>query len=179
MVCTIHTQVADHLSFSICGVANLARRHVSTLHFEDLAVGDEWESPRRTITEADVAAFAGLSGDFNPLHMDHESAAAGPFGRPVAHGLLGLSVVSGLGSQAPRVETLAFLEIAEWRFLEPIGFGDTVHVLTRVEGIEPKARGRRAIVTWHRQLINQHGKVVQEGRTRTLVRGRAGAGPEA
>jgi acyl dehydratase len=156
----------------------VARRQVETLRFDDLAVGDEWESPRRTITESDVVAFAGLSGDFNPLHVDHESARAGAFGRPVAHGLLGLAVVSGLGSQAPRVETLAFLEIAEWRFVEPIGFGDTVHVLTRVEAIEPKARGRRAVVTWHRRLINQRGQVVQEGRTRTLVRGRAGSAAE-
>jgi 3-hydroxybutyryl-CoA dehydratase len=146
---------------------------VPTLEFHDLAVGDEWESPGRTITEADVAAFAGLSGDFNPLHVDHESARSGPFGKPVAHGLLGLAVASGLGSHAPRVATLAFLEIVEWRFVGPIAFGDTVRVITRVEALEPKARGRRGIVTWHRKLVNQHGAVVQEGRTRTLVRGRA------
>lgn len=155
------------------GAPVLSRHVVPSLTFDDLVVGDEWESPRRTITEADVAAFAGLSGDFNPLHVDHEAARAGPFGKPVAHGLLGLAVVSGLGSQAPRVETLAFLEIVGWRFVEPIGFGDTVHVVTRVEAIEPRARGRRAVVTWRRQLVNQHGQIVQEGVTRTLVRGRS------
>ncbi len=154
----------------------MARHEISTLNFAELAVGDEWESPRRTVTEADVVAFAGLSGDFNPLHMDHEAARDGPFGKPVAHGLLGLAIVSGLGSQAPRIATLAFLAILDWRFLEPIGFGDTVHVLTRVEALEPKARGRRGVVTWRRSLINQHGVVVQEGRTQTLVRG---SSPEA
>jgi acyl dehydratase len=152
----------------------LARRSVPILQFDDLTVGDEWESPRRTITEADVVAFSGISGDFNPLHVDHEAARNGPFGKPVAHGLLGLAVASGLGSSAPRVETLAFLGILNWSFLEPIAFGDTVHVLTRVEALEARARGRRGVVTWHRQLVNQHGKTVQEGRTQTLVKGRSG-----
>lgn len=150
----------------------MARHTIPTLGFADLALGDEWESPHRTITEADVVAFAGLSGDFNALHMDHEAARDGPFGKPVAHGLLGLAIVSGLGSQAPRVATLAFLAILDWRFLEPIAFGDTVHVLTRVEALEARARGRRGVVTWRRKLLNQHGVVVQEGLTQTLVRGR-------
>ncbi len=143
------------------------------LSFQDLAVGDEWESPRRTVTEADVVAFAGLSGDFNPLHVDQEAARQGPFGRPVAHGLLGLAIASGLASHAPRVDTLAFLAILEWKFLEPVAFGDTIHVVTRVSALESRARGRRGVVTWHRRLLNQEGKTVQEGRTQTLVRGRA------
>ena len=149
------------------------------LCFDDLAVGDEWESPARTVTEADVVAFAGLSGDFNPIHVDHESARAGAFGRPVAHGLLGLAIASGLGSNSPRVATLAFLAIEGWSFARPIAFGDTVRVLTRVEAISPKARGRRAEVLWTRRLVNQTGEVVQEGRTRTLVRGRAADPPAA
>ncbi len=144
-----------------------------SLTFEELAPGDEWESPARTITEADVVAFAGLSGDFNPIHVDHESARAGAFGHPVAHGLLGLAVASGLSSQAPRVATLAFLAIEEWSFLKPIAFGDTIRVMTRVEAVAVKARGRRAEVRWRRRLVNQHGVTVQEGLTRTLVRGKS------
>ncbi len=151
----------------------MARRSVAILSFDDLAVGDEWESPRRTITESDVVAFAGISGDFNPLHVDHEAAKQSPFGKPVAHGLLGLAVVSGLASSSPRVDTLAFLGILGWSFLQPIAFGDTVHVISRVEALEPRARGRRGVVTWHRQLVNQQGKTVQEGRTQTLVKGRS------
>ncbi len=150
----------------------MPRHSLPLLGFQDLTVGDEWESPRRTVTEADVVAFAGLSGDFNPLHVDHEAARAGPFGRPVAHGLLGLALASGLTSQAPRVDTLAFLGILEWRFLGPIAFGDTVRVLSRVEALEPRSRGRRGVVTWFRQIVNQHDAVVQEGRTQTLVRSR-------
>ena len=155
------------------------RRGTTILGFDDLAVGDEWESPRRTVTESDVVAFACLSGDFNPIHVDHEHARQSPFGKPVAHGLLGLALASGLTSHAPRVDTLAFLAILDWKFLHPIAFGDTIHVMTRVDALEPRSRGRRGIVTWRRRLVNQAGLTVQEGATQTLVRARAPARPES
>lgn len=145
------------------------------LLFQDIVVGDCWESPSRTITQAEITLFAGLSGDFNPLHVDHEAARSGPFGRPVAHGLLGLAIASGLGTGAPRVDTLAFLEIVSWAFRNPIFIGDTIRVLTRVESLEARARGRRGVVTWRREILNQRGEVAQEGMTRTLVRGRTAA----
>src|SRR5271156_5833203 len=64
-------------------------RHTWSIRtFDDLVVGDEWERPRRTVTETDVVLFAGLSGDFNPLHVDHVAARENPFGRPVPPGLL-------------------------------------------------------------------------------------------
>jgi acyl dehydratase len=152
-------------------------RHVSVaLCFQDLAVGDEWISPARTVTEADVVAFAGISGDFNAIHIDVEFSSRTPFRRPIAHGLLGMAISSGLTSQAPRVDTLAFLAILEWSFLEPIFFGDTIHVVTSVEALQERSQGRRGVVTWRRRLINQRDEVVQEGRTQTLVRGRE---PEA
>ncbi len=151
----------------------MTRHRATVLGYDDLTVGDEWESAGRTVTAADVAAFAGLSGDFNPLHVDHAWAASeGPFGRPVAHGLLGLALASGLASTAPRMDTLAFLAILEWRFLLPIAFGDTVRTLATVESIEPQARGRRAVVVWRRRLLNQDDRVVQEGSIQTLVRAR-------
>jgi 3-hydroxybutyryl-CoA dehydratase len=150
----------------------MTRHSLHVLGFNDLSVDDEWESACRTITEADVVGFAGLSGDFNPLHMDHEAARQGVFGKPVAHGLLGLAVASGLASHAPRVHTLAFLGILEWKFLQPIAFGDTIRVITRVASLEPRSQGRRGVVTWHRRLLNQNGETVQEGRTQTLVRAR-------
>jgi 3-hydroxybutyryl-CoA dehydratase len=150
----------------------VARQLNPTLFFDDLAVGDEWESPGRTVTEADVVNFAGVSGDFNAIHIDHQSALKGPFRRPIAHGVLGLAIASGLASATPRVDTMAFLSILEWRFLHPIFFGDTIHVVTRVVALEPKSRGRRGVVTWRRELVNQHGVTVQEGSTQTIVRGR-------
>jgi 3-hydroxybutyryl-CoA dehydratase len=143
--------------------------------FDDLVVGNEWETPRRTVTETDVILFAGLSGDFNPLHIDHSSSGSGPFGRPVAHGLLGMSIATGLVSQAARIDTLALLAILEWRFLRPIAFGDTIRAISRVESLEPRANGRRGVVTWQRRVLNQDDLLVQEGRTQTLVRARSPA----
>lgn len=149
----------------------MADRTVAALRLSDLAVGDEWTSARRTITEADVVAFANLSGDQNPIHVDHEYARATLFKRPIAHGLLGMAIASGLASNAPRVETMALLGILEWSFREPIYFGDTVHVVTRVMAIDPRGRGRRGVVTWRRTLLNQRDLVVQEGTSQTMVRG--------
>jgi acyl dehydratase len=145
------------------------KRMVATLGYEELEPGDEWESPGRTITEADVVQFAGVSGDFNPLHLDHDFARAGAFGRPVAHGLLGLAVASGLAAHAPKVATQAFLAIESWRFVKPIPFGQTVRLLNRVQEVQPQARGRRARVVWSRRLVGPDGELFQEGIVATLV----------
>jgi acyl dehydratase len=146
---------------------------LDVLAFDDLTVGDEWETPGRTITETDVVLFAGISGDYNPLHCNHNLADKGPFGQPVAHGLLGLAIATGLLSAAPRIDTLAFVSILDWKFILPIAFGDTISVVSRVEALQSQGRGRRGLVTWHRQIKNQDGRVVQEGKTQTLVRARA------
>jgi acyl dehydratase len=138
------------------------------LYFDHLAVGDQWRSPDRTIQEADVQAFADLTGDRNPLHLDEEFARHTPFGRPIAHGLLGMSLVAGLGSRSPWMDTAVFVRVVEWRFARPLYVGDTVHVVTTVTQKGPPGR-RRGLVTWKRQLINQHDEVVQEGTTETLV----------
>jgi acyl dehydratase len=143
------------------------------LYFDDVAVGQEWHSPGRTVTEADLVNFAGLSGDFNPIHIDHEFAKTTLFRRPLAHGLLVLSIASGLGLFNPPMRTLAFLAIREWHFREPVFIGDTVHLTTRVLNKEMRGRGHRGAVTWARRILNQEGKVVQEGITQTLVEGRA------
>ena len=142
-------------------------------YFDDVEVGQEWESPCRTITETDIINFAGLSGDFNPIHVDHEFAKNTPFRRPIAHGLLGISIGSGLGLWSPPMRTLAFISLKEWHFREPIFVGDTIRARTKVLAIEPRSRGRRGVITWQRQIINQEGEVVQEGISMTLVEGRA------
>lgn len=138
------------------------------LTFDELRLGDRWKSPARTMTEADIINFAGMTGDFNPLHIDHEFAKGTPWGKPIAHGLLGLSWVAGLGSNAPRPNTVALVAIREWEFLKPVFVGDTLHVITEVVG--KQAKGRRAgRVTWKRSLVNQRGVVVQQGYFDTLV----------
>jgi acyl dehydratase len=142
------------------------------LFFDDVEIGQEWDSPGRTITQADIVNFAGLSGDYNPIHMDHEFAKSTPFRRPIAHGLLVFSVGSGLGVNSPMMRTQAVVEIREWHFRGPVFIGDTIHVQSTVIGKEVRARGRRGTITWHRKILNQDGKVVQEGVSLTLVEGR-------
>jgi acyl dehydratase len=145
------------------------------LYYDDVEVGQHWESLGRTITEADIVNFAGLSGDFNPIHIDHEFAASTPFRRPIAHGLLVFSMGSGLGLFAPPMRTLAILEIREWRFHEPVYIGDTLRVRSEILHKEPRGRGRRGVITWKRQLLKQDKKLAQEGITLTLVEGRGPA----
>lgn len=144
------------------------------LFFDDVEVGQEWMSQGRTVTEADIVNFAGLSGDYNPIHMDHEFAKTTPFRRPIAHGVLVWAIGSGLGLYAPAMRTLAFLGIREWHFRGPVFIGDTIRLWSKVVEKEVRARGRRGIITWERQIVNQENKVIQEGVITTLVEGRSG-----
>jgi len=139
---------------------------------EELRVGNRWSSPWREITADDVADFANLTGDHDPLHSD--DADLSPFGKPVAHGLLGLSILAGLSTKHPRVATLALIAIADWQFEAPIFFGDSVQVVTEIESIEKHGR-RAGRVTWIRKLVNQNSNVIQQGRFVSLVATRARA----
>lgn len=138
------------------------------LFFDELRIGDRWTSRGRTVTESDVSQFAGLTGDFDPLHVDHDFASDTPFGQPIAHGLLGLSMLAGLSSTFPAMQTVAFVGIRDWEFLKPIFFGDTVHAEVEIVDLQQTNR-RRGRVTWNRQLVNQNGEVVQQGIFETLV----------
>ncbi|HEY8416716.1 MAG TPA: MaoC/PaaZ C-terminal domain-containing protein [Limnochordales bacterium] len=142
------------------------------LYFDDLAVGMRMETQGRTITEADVVNFAGVSGDYNPLHMDAEFAKTTPFGQRIAHGLLVLSVVTGLRQHLKLMEgaVLAFLEIRSWRFRKPVFIGDTIRARTEITGLRPTSNPERGIVTVAAQVFNQHGDVVQEGELVFMVR---------
>ena len=138
------------------------------LFLEDLEPGSSWTSSARTVTETDIVSFAGMTGDFDPLHVDHEYAAETPYGKPIAHGLLGLSLMAGLSSTCPRVRTLALVRVDQWLFQRPVYVGDTIHVVTQVESITPRGR-RSGEVVWFRKVINQRGECVQSGRIVTLV----------
>ncbi|QDV69940.1 Bifunctional protein PaaZ [Rosistilla carotiformis] len=139
-----------------------------TLYLEDLHKGDHWVSPSRTITRDQVIGFADLTGDHDPLHVDEDFARKSAFRKPIAHGLLGLSIMAGLSSNHPQVHTIAFTDLEDWQFKHPIFFGDTVHVETEIIAIQPHGR-RAGKVTWFRQLINQSGLVVQQGSLVTIV----------
>jgi acyl dehydratase len=144
------------------------------LPFEELKVGDRFESWARTVTESDVVGFAGMTADFGAIHIDHETAANTPFRKPIAHGLLGLSWVAGFAHHCPYVRTEALLSIQDWKFLKPIFIGDTLHLVNEVIELEPKGR-RRGRVLWKRQLVNQSGEVVQVGTFECLVSTSRGA----
>ncbi len=140
----------------------------SSLHFEQLNVGDQWTSQPREICLSDITKFADLTGDRDRLHVDPEFASRGPFGKPIAHGMLGMSILAGLSSTAPFVKTAALVDIRSWNFSRPLFPGDSVHVVTEVVAL--KAHGRRhGEVHWHRSLVNQKGEIVQDGILVTLV----------
>ncbi len=138
------------------------------LFFEDVNIGDTWESPTRTVTETDIVLFASLTGDFNRLHVDHEFARQSPFGKTIAHGILGLAWVAGLGSNSPLMQTDAFLSISDWKFVRPLFAGETVFVHTTVE--EKKDTGRRrGSITWRRKLLRHDREIIQDGLFASLV----------
>lgn len=140
-----------------------------SLYFDDLELNAEYQSVARTITQTDLTTFAGFSGDFNPIHIDHEFAKTTPYRRPVVHGFAVFSIASGLGTQSPSTRTVALLRVADWTFTAPVFVGDTIHLLSRVHEKTLKGRGRRGEVVWHRRILNQDGRVVQEGYMVTLV----------
>ena len=151
-----------------------------TLYFDDLALDKEWTSEPRTVTAADVLTFADLTGDRNPVHLDPEFAKTTPFRRCIAHGLLGLAIVGGLGWTTPRAHTIAFLERREWHFRAPIFPGDVIRIRSRVLEKQLQGRGRRGMVVWSVVVLNQDDRVVQEGITVTLVASaKAGGSAEA
>jgi len=142
------------------------------LFYEDLTEGRAWVTPERALGEAEVMAFAELSGDRTHLHTDAEAAARGPFGERIAHGLLGLSALSGLmmgmGFLEGTVE--AFLGLA-WRFTGPIRFGDRVRgeIAVKAKRLSRKGQG---LVTFGLKMKNQRDEVVQEGEFTLMVRRR-------
>ncbi len=140
----------------------------SPLYFEDLALQQTWDSPRRTVTESDVVIFAGMTGDYDRLHVDHDFAANSRFGQPLAHGIMGLAWAAGLSTTAPSVNTIALAEVKQWQFLRPVHVGDTVFARTKVEQLEPAGRSAGR-VTWCKSLINQNNEVVQQGCFVSLV----------
>jgi 3-hydroxybutyryl-CoA dehydratase len=141
------------------------------LYFEEFEVGQKIISAGRTISESDIISFAGLSGDFNQIHTDAEFSKNTPYGQRIAHGLLGLSVASGLAMRTGILEgtVLAFREINEWKFMKPIFIGDSIHV--EMEVIETKALPRigSGSVVIAVELKNQRQETVMKGEWTVLV----------
>jgi acyl dehydratase len=144
------------------------------LYFEDFEEGKEYVSRARTVTEADVVAFAGLSGDYNPLHTDAEFMKESPFGERIAHGMLVSSIGTGLSSQMGWFEgtTVALLEVT-FRFKAPVKLGDTVHLVIRVKNKRTTSKPDRGVLQMEANVLNQHDELVVEGEWTTMMRRKA------
>lgn len=141
------------------------------LWFEEFVEGLSIETRGRTITEADLVNFAGVSGDFNPMHTDAEFAAGTPYGKRVAHGALVFSIATGLTYQLGFLEgTIMAFTGLEWKFRDPVYIGDTVKVTASVVKRRAMAALGGGFVTFDVKVINQAGKVAQKGEWTILVR---------
>src|ERR1700724_1961634 len=131
------------------------------MYFEDYSIDQIRTSRGRTITEADIVNFAGLSGDFVELHTNEEYAKKGPFGRRIAHGALIFSISTGLMVQmTPDQEAIvAFYGVDKLRFVAPVFIGDTIHITKRVVAKQSKNEGR-GIVAFDTTVLNQEGRTV-------------------
>jgi acyl dehydratase len=143
------------------------------LTWDDAEIGDTCISPSVTVTEAMVNAYAELTGDFTPVHVDEEYARKTPFGTRVAHGLFGLSLADGLKTRSDYRFVPGMSLGWTWDFKLPIKLGDTVHVKFRVGTKRLVKRPGWGIVVLPSELINQHGEVVQLGEHRLMIPRRA------
>jgi 3-hydroxybutyryl-CoA dehydratase len=140
------------------------------LYFEDLEPGQEVRTVGRTITETDLVTFAGLSGDHNPLHTDAVYAGQGPYGKRIAHGLLGLAVASGLVARLGLFERsiIAFRELT-CKFRKPVFIGDTIYAVVCVNSTKALPRVGGGMVELDVRVYNQEDDIVQSGTWKVLV----------
>jgi acyl dehydratase len=163
------------------GLAPVEQLDGMRVYLEDLKPGERFASPRRTVTEADVVSFAGITGDYAMIHTDEEYCRGAGFGTRIAHGLLGLSLVEGLKRRVSRYaglgDTMMPLMLA-WSFRKPIVPGDTLEVSWVIEATQPcRTGGEGGWVVEQVQLLNQRAEVVQEGRQMQAIQRRPAAGP--
>jgi len=140
------------------------------LYFEDFEEGLELETPARTITETDIVNFAGLSGDFNPMHTDAVYGATTQFGQRVAHGMLVLSIATGLSYQMGFLHgtVLAFTGV-DWKFRAPTLIGDTIRVKVKVKRLRAMKSAGGGFVTFDVNVVNQDDKTAQKGEWTILM----------
>lgn len=149
------------------------------LFWDDLAIGDAFRTTARTLTEADIVNFAGISGDFNGIHLDAVAAGAGPHKQRIAHGLLVLSIVSGLSTRLTMNQRLepsliGILNI-ECHFPKPTLIGDTLHAEISVADKKATSRPARGILVFERLGVNQRHETVLHSRFTVMVSTRSGA----
>lgn len=147
----------------------MAEELLKSMYFEDMQIGDKSISLGRTVTEADIVNFAGLSGDYNSLHTDAEFAKGSIAGQRIAHGMLPYVIASGLFTRTAYslsiMEALtAFTEIRSWKFKKPVIIGDTIRVIVElIEKEDSRPESKNGKVVFKRTVLNQSDEVVQEG----------------
>ncbi|WP_375000634.1 MaoC/PaaZ C-terminal domain-containing protein [Aeromicrobium sp. CTD01-1L150] len=143
----------------------------ATLYVEDFAVGQEWVSQGRTITESDLVSFAAWSWDTNEVHTDEVAASRGRFGTRIAHGMLGAAIAMGLVSRLGVFEgsSIALLGIDEWRFERPLLIGETVRCRVTILSVRPTSAGDAGILDRRLELVSSDGTVLQHGRIGLMV----------
>jgi acyl dehydratase len=139
------------------------------LYLEDFELNRPLTTGGRTVSEADVSLFAGLAGDFNPLHVDAEFAANSEFGARIAHGPLVLSMAIGLMAQLNLIDgtALALLDL-KWEFKAPVKIGDTIRARVTPTEKRPTRKEGRGVLVLRFAVENQRGETVQTG-TLTLL----------
>jgi acyl dehydratase len=143
------------------------------MYFEEFTIGRGIVTPARTVTETDVVAFAALSGDWTAIHVDKEYAATTPFGERIAHGLLVLSIATGLAVRQGFIEdTIMAFRSVEWKFSLPVKIGDTVHVRLEIAAKQALPRLGGGQVIFDVEVLNQRGEAVQRGVWAMLVKSR-------
>jgi acyl dehydratase len=139
--------------------------------FGAFTVGQRFETPGRTITKADIAAFCGLTGDFNPVHTDETFARAAGFNGCIAHGPMGIGVAFGLASQLDLIDgTVIALLGVDWHFKAPVFPGDTIRAVIDVSEMRDVGDRDRGLLGLVFTLLDQHGTTVQTGSARLLMR---------
>ena len=136
--------------------------------YEDLRIDEVVESQGLTITETHVVLFAGLTGDFHPVHTDETVASQSPYGGRIAHGPAVFAIATGLFTIADPIDSIAFLGMT-WRYLKPVAIGDTIHVRSTLLSTRITSSQDKAIVHHKREVVNQRSEVVQEGETDIMM----------
>ena len=143
------------------------------LYYEDFEMDRPVETRGRTVGEGDITLFAGLSGDFNPLHVDEEFCAGSPYKSRIAHGPLTLSMAIGLLSQQNLIDGTAIgLLGLTWTFAAPVKIGDTIHARVTLASKRPTKDAARGVVVLRLDVLNQQGRNVQTGEMTLMMKRR-------